>query len=157
MIQIEEDYFKNELNDFDFERDIIFTFKSCKIGNKVYQSEMYKPKGMKKFNYAVQFISKSGYKQFGLIKYFIRIGDLSFVAIHDLQVSHYISENILGRLTKKNQALKNLGVFNRFFFHIEESDSVSFILTSQLFCKCIYIQNEHDSFITEFITENEHD
>ena len=64
---------------------------------------MYKPKGMKKFDYVVQFISKSGYKQFGLIKYFIRIGDLSFVAIHDLQVSHYISENILGRLTKKNK------------------------------------------------------
>ena len=86
MIQIEEDYFKNELDDFDFDRNIIFSFKSCNIGNKVYQSEMYKPKGMKKFNYAVQFISKSGYKQFRLIKYFIRIGDLSFVAIHDLLI-----------------------------------------------------------------------
>ena len=125
--------------------------------NKIFQSINYNRVGFKRSNNAISYRNGIGYS-FGLILYFIKVFNKIHVAIDKLNIISYSLSNIKGNMNTDMKNLKNIGVFNNFFFHVKSSNEITFISTESINSICLLSKTaEKTYFISEFNVENEHD
>ena len=126
------------------------------IGNKFYHSQDYSRVGATTANYFISF-KECETIHFGIIKYFLQISDIVFVAINELKVGSNLYKNCY-RTSNDLQSIKKTGLFDKFICECLEINKLIFINSNQILGKCI-AKKEYNSlyFISEMHTITEHD
>ena len=121
------------------------------MGSKIFHSLDYNRVGSKCCNYIISY-KVNNLTHYGIIKYFLKTSNLTFVVLKELIIFSNLYENIGARTNVELTYLRNQGAFNRFYCYCQEINNSIIINYKQIITKCIATKLDNNNYcISEFI------
>ena len=153
---------KRRLNEFEAQflqieehNDFMYVSQRIKVNGQMFYS-IDKSLRNQRSDFYVSFKCNNT-KKFGAIEYFIECNRIYYAVVKEFKVISNVMKFVNGRVSNDMQDLKKKGIFNKYFFVVSESDTISIINCSEIFSKCIYSPYENYILLSEYLLENEHD
>jgi hypothetical protein len=142
--------------DFNIFSNPVFTSNRFRMGSKIFHSLDYNRVGSKCCNYIISY-KVNNLTHYGMIKYFLKTSNQTFVVLKELKIFSNLYENIGARTNVELTNLRNQGAFNCFFCYCQEINNSIIINYKQIITKCIATKLDNSNYcISEFIDLPDH-